>query len=351
MTRIIKKVAIMITATALICCAAMGCNNEGKFDINNTREEQTSNSLKAPAETQFEISVTDSSMFEYKFDSELNGMTITNYLGESLEVRIPNTLENKDVVAIRFDKLEKELTQLVMPDSIKFFVFSQTIRESLEYVNIPRSSVSYLSEYGEIGVRSENFSGYSSLKSITIPNTVIYIDSFAFDGCTSLKAINVEEGNPVLRSVDGILCKITHDDNLCVIICPEGKSGNIVIPNGVNEIGIRSFENCNNITSITIPSSVTAIDELAFSKCTNLSSVVIQNGVTDIYRRAFADCISLKSINIPDTVTDIGIAIDGLTIWYGDDIFNNCESLTNITYKDKTYDYEHVEELYEEINN
>lgn len=81
---------------------------------------------------------------------------------------------------------------------------------------------------------------------------------------------------------------------------------NVIIENGVTNIGGYAFCDCVNLTSITIPDSVTNIGDLAFHSCSSLTSITISEGVTSIGRAAFADCKNLTSITIPDSVTSIG---------------------------------------------
>jgi hypothetical protein len=70
----------------------------------------------------------------------------------------------------------------------------------------------------------------------------------------------------------------------------------VVIKDGVTEIGDHAFWGCSNLTSVTIPNSVTEIGDYAFSGCSNLTSVIIGNSVTSIGARAFQYCSRLKSI-------------------------------------------------------
>ena len=44
----------------------------------------------------------------------------------------------------------------------------------------------------------------------------------------------------------------------------------VIIPDGVTEIGWNAFEYCRSIKSVTIPDSVTEIGERAFEYCTSL---------------------------------------------------------------------------------
>ena len=114
----------------------------------------------------------------------------------------------------------------------------------------------------------------------------------------------------------------------------------ITIPNSVTTIGLSAFENCYSLTSITIPDSVTTIGESAFRSCDSLISITIPNSVTTIGELAFGNCNSLKSITIPDSVISIGayafydcdsltsITIPDSVISIGDDAFDDCESIT-----------------------
>ena len=54
-----------------------------------------------------EIPVTDASAFEYKYNSNLGGMVVTNYLNESPKIRLPDKLEGEPVVEVNFKELKK----------------------------------------------------------------------------------------------------------------------------------------------------------------------------------------------------------------------------------------------------
>ena len=94
----------------------------------------------------------------------------------------------------------------------------------------------------------------------------------------------------------------------------------VVIKNGVTNIGANSFFGCYNIQSIAIPNSVTSIGENVFNGCSKLTSITIPNSVTSIGGGAFYNCTNLTSVTIPNSITNI---YDG-TFW-------NCYSLTSIT--------------------
>ncbi len=121
------------------------------------------------------------------------------------------------------------------------------------YINNEKVTEAVITTATEI--KDYAFSGYKSLTSIEIPNSVTSIGEGAFEDCTSLTSIE--------------------------------------IPNSVTSIGEGAFYNCNSLTSIVIPNSVTSIGYAAFYNCTSLTSVVIGNSVTSIDYHAFYNCSSL----------------------------------------------------------
>lgn len=96
----------------------------------------------------------------------------------------------------------------------------------------------------------------------------------------------------------------------------------VVIEDGIIEIGSYAFFDCTNLISITIPNSVIIIKNHAFWYCNNLTSVTISKSITSIEDGAFQSCTSLTSIIISDNVKNIG---------------RNAFYLTNLKTKKKNY--------------
>ena len=95
---------------------------------------------------------------------------------------------------------------------------------------------------------------------------------------------------------------------------------NVIVKEGVTEIGYQAFEECSGLTSITLPKSVTKIGNCAFSGCSGLTSITIPESVTEIGDSAFSCCSNLTSITLPKSVTKIG-----------SEAFYGCSGLTSIT--------------------
>ncbi len=177
---------------------------------------------------------------------------------------------------------------------------------SLVSVTIPDSVT-------EIG--SWAFGACTSLVSVNIPDSVTEIGYGAFQDCTNLKRFNVDKNNTAYSSQNGVLFNM---DKTTLLQYPAGKTDKAYdISNSVTKIGERAFYECTSLKNVTIPYGVTEIGYGVFFGCTSLESVTIPNSVTEIGDWTFSWCRSLESVTIPDSVTEIG-----------DYAFFNCTSLT-----------------------
>ncbi|MBQ7810353.1 MAG: leucine-rich repeat protein [Clostridia bacterium] len=163
------------------------------------------------------------------------------------------------------------------------------------------------------------FCGCDSLESIFVPAGVEDIGLYAFGSCDSLAAMEVSEDNNNFSSMDGVLYT---KDMKTILQYPKAKPATEdEIPYGVETVGNRAFNSCNNLESIVIPQSVKTIEKNAFAFCDKLKTISIPEGVEALGDEAFYKCTSLESIYIPDSVTDAGYrtfyGCDNLKTIYG----------------------------------
>lgn len=187
---------------------------------------------------------------EWEYKEREDGVAVTAYNGMSANVKIPSEIDGKPVTAI-------------------YMGFS-----------IPE---------------------IAGVTSVEIPAGVVSIMSNSF-GETVTELI-VAEGNAAYYSKDGI---IYEKKNASLFRCPAGRSGDVVIPDGVKEIGAFAFYECESITSVTLPEGLQSIERSAFVGCTELKSANIPRSVTEIGDYAFYRCAKLETLDIPETVTMIG---------------------------------------------
>ncbi len=206
------------------------------------------------------------------------------------------------------------------------------------------------------------FEGASSVASVEIPDSVIYIGKAALKDCSSLSSIVF---NGVEREWDAIPKINTWNSGVgaykltCKSLVPSNTNGtlgsltwsvsngilsidgtgaindftsgstpwhdyaaninNIVIANGITKIGDYAFAFCSGVESITVPASVTSIGKYAFAGCTKLASINLSANLTAIGEGAFENCSALTAIDIPGSVAAIG-----------DGAFGGCDKLHNI---------------------
>ena len=227
----------------------------------------------------------------------------------------------------------------------------------------------------------------SSIKTVTISNSVTRIGNYAFSWCESLTSVTISDsvtsiGYEAFCACDN-LTSVTIGNSVTSIQSSAFESCDnlisVTIPDSVTSIGERAFYICSSLTSVTIPDSVTRIDNLAFSRCKSLTSITVDennnefssvdfvlfnktqteliqypignkrtnynipNSATSIGDQAFSGCKSLTSVTIPDSVTSIGetafyectsltsVTIPDSVTSIGETAFYECSSLTSVT--------------------
>ena len=113
------------------------------------------------------------------------------------------------------------------------------------------------------------FTGCTSLKSLSIPASVAEIGKYPARSCTSLQEITVASGNRHYTSWNGALYT---KDMKTLIQYPGGRTGGVVIPQGVETLNLDSIT-CPGMTSILLPASLKLIASAAFYGCDHLTDV------------------------------------------------------------------------------
>lgn len=182
-------------------------------------------------------------------------------------------------------------------------------------------------------IEENTFLGCSCLTSVSIGNSVKYIDEKAFSECPNVETLIYAEG-----------CETALKTCLTSI-------NQLYFPKSLKAIGEWAFSGCKNLKSITIPSTVTSIGYGAFNGCSNITQaefcsletlcnilfendesnplyyahhlyidgkeitkLEIPNSAESIGDYAFTGCSYLTSVTIPQSITNIGInAFEGCT--------------------------------------
>lgn len=303
---------------------------------------------------------------------------ITGYTGSETNVSVPSDIEGRKVVTLRGTFYNNTTVQYVyVPDSVSMidsvwgggsedningysywdscngtFEGCTSLKQVTGAMGVKAwaeetfkrcSSLTSVKLYNITLVPGKMFLGCSSLKNISIPNTVKEEGYWAFAECTSLK--KVYGGNGVKKYGEGVYrgCKCLSSVNIgktdylpMFMFYKCAALQTVKIPTTVKSIQYSAFA-YSGLTSVTLPSSLEYVgggreDETdregafehcvkltkvkggknvkvygvcAFRNCKKLSSFSFGK-VTKIQRYVFAGCVSLTKVTLPSTVKTLG---------------------------------------------
>ena len=201
-------------------------------------------------------------------------------------------------------------------DGLKYILSTESHLAKIENSNswtgeldIPEKVTYNNEDYTVIAIDWLAFDFCYTLTKVRIPKTVLLITHYAgrdacknpFRGCSNLVSIEVDEDNPAMCSVDGVLFSKDKTQLYCY---PAGKKQKRYdVPEGCTWIGSDAFAYNTYLETITIPNNVTKMSFGAFSNSSNLKSVKLSKSLTYIGASTFEKCTSLKFLEIPKNVT------------------------------------------------
>lgn len=168
-----------------------------------------------------------------------------------------------------------------------------------------------------------------NLTELEIPNTLIINDKEyrvdKIEGYQSTAIANFE-GKVIISQ--GI-CEIGR-----AAFNGANKITDIEIPDSVTMIGDYAFQACTGLTSITIPGSVKKIGSdyknvncQSFNRCVNLENVILEEGIEEIGGYVFGSCRNVKKWELPKSLKKIGTATFSGSIVEKFNIPENVESI------------------------
>lgn len=112
-------------------------------------------------------------------------------------------------------------------------------------------------------ISSRFFYEASSLRGITIPDTIEEIEAEAFYGCTSLESV-------------------------------------VFLGEKINRIGYSCFEKCLNLKECYIPRGLKVLEQRTFKDCIRMKVLSIPDSIEKIEKNALYDCFNLDAVDISD---------------------------------------------------
>lgn len=221
-----------------------------------------------------------------------------------------------------------------------------------------KDGVSYTVPKGVETIEQMAFANCSKLTSIVIADSVKNIGEYAFYNCYSLIVLTIGSGIEELANTAFYDCyklvevydksknvddsyfanvlnvytnakgsKLSYSKDFIIytegakkiLVGYRGTQTELVVPNGVTEIGAYAFYNDQSIVSVTLSNSITSIGDNAFYDCNSLEKIVLGDKVSSIGVSAFEDCALLKDVLLNNALLSIG-----------DKAFASCYSLESV---------------------
>lgn len=236
---------------------------------------------------------------DFAYTADGGEVTITDYIGTSEHVLIPDAIDGLPVTALGHRAFyEKTVTTVVVPDSVTEigaacfsgdnYLVSLKLPDGLK--RLPPASLESCMRLYDFDLPQSLEKIYSSvfefnyyLTHLTLPSSLTEIEQLNFIGLYGLQsltlaeddaAFKLDETNGLLMTADGTRLLHCFSD-----ISPAEE---IILPEGVKIVDPFAFHYDYDVERIVLPEGVETIGAMAFAMCPNLAEIVIPASVTDI---------------------------------------------------------------------
>lgn len=282
--------------------------------------------------------------------------TITKYLGNASFVKVPDGINRigEDVFRDCFNLCKVEIPPTVTDIGGRAFLGTGWLMQQQKISDIvvlngilidSNKSIEEIRIPNDIRIITEwAFANCFSLKKLTLDTSKVTVKGYAFRNCFNLKEIVTTKDHtsyrfnslhdiygdypPLIRQIFADCQNCFKTDENYKLIESTGNIVDLVLPEGITEIGEQVYAQSNLLTTCTFSSTiqkvgnyafekckwligvknmthVASIGEYAFSGCQRLESVEVSDRLQRIGKRAFEHCTSLQTIRIPEGVTEI----------------------------------------------
>lgn len=236
---------------------------------------------------------------DFAYTADGGEVTITDYIGTSEHVLIPDAIDGLPVTALGHRAFyEKTVTTVVVPDSVTEigaacfsgdnYLVSLKLPDGLK--RLPPASLESCMRLYDFDLPQSLEKIYSSvfefnyyLTHLTLPSSLTEIEQLNFIGLYDLQsltlaednaAFKLDEANGLLMTADGTRLLHCFSD-----IVPAEE---IILPEGVKIVDPFAFHYDYDVKRIVLPEGVETIGAMAFAMCPNLTEIVIPASVTNI---------------------------------------------------------------------
>ena len=298
-----------------------GLSGNGDDELTNENYEEVMNQKATAIARKIKMTGEETPAEDFTYDIYGdNNIRITSYTGVDTRVVIPAMIDKMPVTAIGSHCFENNiyLSEVVLPDTIVYIdEYAFAYCEKLSSVELP----AYLFRIAESG-----FNGDLSLTKVTARADmngksygVRQVGSSAFENCAALS------------EASGVEAAVELGDS-CFMNC--GALSSFQLSGDVTYIGSSTFQNCSSLSEVSFGErTVTKTEDGEFittgigSNCfenTAVSEINLPGYVRTIGEYNFVNCANLTSFTWENS------GQNQPTQEYGDCLFENCPSLTDV---------------------
>lgn len=144
----------------------------------------------------------------------------------------------------------------------------------------------------EVGVIGRLAFFETDIKSVVIPDTVIYIEENAFWQCSELTSVKFGANLVTIRAAAFADCLALTSIDLS--------------SDSMKNICELAFAGCTDLEEVKFGDNIVLIDEEAFKNCTSLKEVILPKNLKEIGTYAFGDCTAIERVWVPKTLETWG---------------------------------------------
>lgn len=236
---------------------------------------------------------------DFAYTADGGEVTITDYIGTSEHVLIPDAIDGLPVTALGHRAFyEKTVTTVVVPDSVTEigaacfsgdnYLVSLKLPDGLK--RLPPASLESCMRLYDFDLPQSLEKIYSSvfefnyyLTHLTLPSSLTEIEQLNFIGLYGLQSLTLAEDNAAFKldETNGLL--MTADGTrLLHCFSDISPAEEIILPEGVKIVDPFAFHYDYDVERIVLPEGAETIGAMAFAMCPNLTEIVIPASVTDI---------------------------------------------------------------------
>lgn len=236
---------------------------------------------------------------DFAYTADGGEVTITEYIGTSEHVLIPDTIDGLPVTALGHRAFyEKTVTTVVVPDSVTEigaacfsgdnYLVSLKLPDGLK--RLPPASLESCMRLYDFDLPQSLEKIYSSvfefnyyLTHLTLPSSLTEIEQQNFIGLYGLQSLTLAEDNAAFKldETNGLLMTA---DGTRLLHCFSDivPAEEIILPEGLKTVDPFAFHYDYDVKRIVLPEGVETIGAMAFAMCPNLTEIVIPASVTNI---------------------------------------------------------------------